>query len=188
VFDVETFVDECRRAQGEAQPQLAVREVLERALAAPHEVHAALGADASGLGALHVSPELTVLHVVWPPSMSLFPHDHRMWAAIGVYGGQEDNAFYRRDGARIVPSGGKELRAHDVLLLGDDVIHAVTNPQSRAPTGALHVYGGDFFARARSAWTPDTLEEHAYDPDEAMAAFRAADAAWEARRGVESPG
>ena len=28
--------------------------------------------------------------------MALNPHEHRMWAVIGMYGGQEDNAFYRR--------------------------------------------------------------------------------------------
>ena len=32
--------------------------------------------------------------------MALNPHDHRMWAVIGMYGGQEDNAFYRRSRQR----------------------------------------------------------------------------------------
>ena len=36
---------------------------------------------------------------------ALYPHDHRMWAAIGIYAGQEDNAFYRRTGA-----GGRDAR------------------------------------------------------------------------------
>jgi predicted metal-dependent enzyme (double-stranded beta helix superfamily) len=180
-FDVAAFVDACLEARREAHPQLAVRDVLERTMSAPSEIEAALGATA-GLAPLHVSPELTVLHVVWPPAMALFPHDHRMWAAIGVYGGQEDNAFFRRGGDdRIVASGGRELRAKQVLVLGDDAIHAVTNPQQRAFTGALHVYGGDFFATPRSAWTADTLVEHPFDPDEADAAFHAADAAWRAR-------
>ena len=50
------------------------------------------------LTTLYVSDELTVLKLVWAPGMWLQPHDHRMWAAIGIYGGQEDNTFYRRGG------------------------------------------------------------------------------------------
>jgi predicted metal-dependent enzyme (double-stranded beta helix superfamily) len=179
-FDVAEFVDACRGSLGEAHPQLAVRDLLERATSAPGDVEAVLGDDA-GIATLHVSPELTVLHVVWPPAMSLFPHDHRMWAAIGVYGGQEDNAFYRRDAGGIVASGGRQLRAHEVLVLGDDAIHAVTNPRQHAFTGAIHVYGGDFFTTKRSAWSAGTLTERAYDHNDAMEAFRVADEAWRAR-------
>jgi predicted metal-dependent enzyme (double-stranded beta helix superfamily) len=29
------------------------------------------------------------------PGMTLGPHDHCMWAAIGVYTGGEDNTFFR---------------------------------------------------------------------------------------------
>ena len=59
--------------------------------------------------------------------MSFNPHDHRMWAAIGLYTGGEDNTFFRRDGQSLVESGGKELRPRDVCLLGADAVHAVTN-------------------------------------------------------------
>ncbi len=41
----------------------------------------------------------------------------------------------------------------DTVLLGDDTVHSVANP-SREWTGALHVYGGDFFRTGRSMW-PD---------------------------------
>ena len=183
-FETAAFVDACRQALREPQPQLAVRDVLERATSSPSAIEAALGAQPeAGLNTIHASPELTILHVVWPPGMALFPHDHRMWAAIGVYGGQEDNAFFRRgDDARLVASGGRQVRAREILLLGDDAIHAVTNPHQHEFTGAIHVYGGDFFATPRRAWTPDTLTEHAYDHDEAMEAFRVADDAWQARQ------
>ncbi len=96
-----------------------------------------------------------------------------MWAAIGIYGGQEDNAFYRRTPEGVVASGGKELHEGDVALLGDDTIHSVRNPR-RSHTGAIHVYGGDFFARPRSEFDPETLEEAPYDVARAMALFDAA--------------
>ena len=159
-----------------------------RATSAPSDVEAALGAQPRpGSPTLHSSPELTILHVVWPPGMALFPHDHRMWAAIGVYGGQEDNAFFRRGDAP-----GSWRRADGSCASTRSCCWAttpftrVTNPQQHAFTGAIHVYGGDFFAAPRSAWTPDTLTEHAYDPDEAMEAFRVADEAWLARSSVDA--
>ena len=113
---------------------------------------------------LYRSSALTVLQFVWPPAVELFPHDHRMWAAIGIYGGGEDNTFFRRVPNGLVATGGKQLRAGDVSLLGADVIHAVTNP-SRAYTAAIHVYGGDYFGTRRSQWDPTTLQEEPFDAD-----------------------
>ena len=161
-MDRDELVASCISASEEAEPRLAVKEVLERAIRdfeRPDEVEK----PASGwLDFWHVSSTLTVLNAVWPPDMMLYPHDHRMWAAIGLYGGQENNTFYRRSEGRVVPSGGKELRQGDVVLLGDDTIHAVHNPLRRN-TGAIHVYGGDFIKVSRSQWDPETLLEEPFD-------------------------
>jgi len=99
-----------------------------------------------------------------------------MWAAIGIYGGQEDNAFFRRADDGLVASGGKQLHDGDVILLGDDVIHAVTNP-SRGCTGAIHIYGGDFVNQPRSEWDPVTLQERPFDLEHAREQFASANAA-----------
>jgi predicted metal-dependent enzyme (double-stranded beta helix superfamily) len=165
MFDVDEFIDECRQAVAETEPHRAVREVLERAMGQRAELMAALPATETELTTLHRSPELTVLKVVWGPHLSVPPHEHLMWAAIGIYGGREDNAFYRRAHRRVVPTGGKELRDGDVAVLGDDVVHSVANPLA-ACTGAIHVYGGDLFAPVRRSWDPETLEEveGAFDP------------------------
>jgi predicted metal-dependent enzyme (double-stranded beta helix superfamily) len=105
--------------------------------------------------------------------MSLQPHDHRMWAAIGIYAGREDNSFYRRQPGGLTGSGGKQLETGDVVALGDDTIHAVSNP-NRSHTGAIHIYGGDFVATRRSQWDPETLEEQPYDLEGILAQFAAA--------------
>jgi predicted metal-dependent enzyme (double-stranded beta helix superfamily) len=122
---------------------------------------------------LHVSPELTILKVVWAPGMSFGPHDHRTWAAIGIYTGGEDNAFYRRNGDTLAESGGKSLRPRDVVLLGDNVVHAVTNPTAEF-AGAIHIYGGDFFAIPRSEWRGQPYREQPYDVDYVLDYFEAA--------------
>ena len=161
MFDNDELIAECIRAVAERDPRLAVRDVLQRALAGitPEPPTGRAG----GITVLHNAPDLTVLDVIWPPQMTLFPHDHLMWAAIAIYGGREDNAFFRRRDGRLVTSGGRQVGEGDVLMLGDDVIHSVHNP-ARTHTGAIHVYGGDLLGTPRSQWDSETLAEAPYDP------------------------
>ena len=100
MFDVEELVAACQVAIGETEPLLAVRDVLERAVADQDRDRRGTPARAGRARAAAVSNDLTVLKVVWAPGMVLGPHDHRMWAAIGVYSGGEDNRFFRRAARR----------------------------------------------------------------------------------------
>ena len=45
---------------------------------------------------LYQGSDLTILNVIWAPWMTLLPHNHKMWAVIGIYTGREDNIFWRR--------------------------------------------------------------------------------------------
>ena len=103
--------------------------------------------------------------------MALYPHQHRMWAVIGMYGGQEGQRFFRRVPDGLEPSGGRELPAGDVLILGDDVIHSVANT-GREFAVALHVYGGDFFSGDRSEWDAETYEERPRDFERTRSSLR----------------
>jgi predicted metal-dependent enzyme (double-stranded beta helix superfamily) len=182
MFDTDQFIADCRAARAETEPRLAVRDLLQRVLSTPNELASALDPQEGGITLMHRGDDLTVLHVVWAPGMSIYPHDHRMWAVIGIYSGQEDNVFYRRSGPEsrtLTETGGKVLVTSDVAVLGDDTIHAVTNPRDRL-TGAIHVYGGDFVEQPRSQWGPGPLEERPYDIDETRKHFAAANAAWAA--------
>jgi predicted metal-dependent enzyme (double-stranded beta helix superfamily) len=182
VFDLDELIVDLQAAAAETEPRVAVKEVLERTMSDPEPIAEALDPQEGGISLVHHTPELTVLHVVWAPGMELYPHDHRMWAAIGIYAGIEDNAFFRRpapDARTLVTSGGKHLRVGDAIALGDDVIHSVANP-SRKLTGAIHVYGGDFVHQPRSQWGPGPEEERPYDFDEAQRQFAEANEAWRA--------
>ena len=88
MFDIDQFLDDCREAGSESEPRRAVRDLLDRTLSSPAEVADALRPTEGVLDVLYQSPDLTVLHVVWAPHMVLYPHDHLMWAAIGIYTGQ----------------------------------------------------------------------------------------------------
>jgi predicted metal-dependent enzyme (double-stranded beta helix superfamily) len=163
MFDVDDLIARCIEASGDAEPRLAVKEVLERAVRNPDELAEALPAEKGELVPLYASESLSVLKVIWSPGMRFRPHNHLMWAAIALYGGAEDNVFYRRSGDGITLSGGRELRTSDVALLGDDTIHAVENPGTTF-TGAIHVYGGDITKRpGRSEWDDDSGAEVPYD-------------------------
>src|SRR5579863_7635982 len=97
MFDLDRFIDDCRAAVREDATHKAAREVLARANADPAAILKALGEPAqAGVTPLYKSPELTILNVVWGKRMTIMPHDHRMWAVIGVYSGREDNIFWRR--------------------------------------------------------------------------------------------
>ena len=175
MFDLERFVADCKAAHAADPSHKAVREVLARALQEPRSVLKGLGEPARAqIGALHRSASLTILNVVWAPRMTIPPHNHHMWAMIGIYTGREDNIFWRRlpDG-RVEAAGAQSLCERDAVPLGRDIIHSVTNPVSRL-TGAIHVYGGDFFAISRSEWNPETLCEGRYDSDKAMRLFEEA--------------
>jgi predicted metal-dependent enzyme (double-stranded beta helix superfamily) len=177
-LDVDTLVGRLRDATREHTPSLAVRDVLDEAIAGGELERALPTVTEGGITTLYNAPELTVLRVAWTPGMKLNPHNHNMWAVIGLYGGVEDNAFYRRDpGKGLTTAGGKAVPAGDVLVLGDDVIHSVANTRQEYAV-ALHVYGGDFFGVDRSEWDWDTFTEQPRDIERTRQLFAEANARW----------
>jgi len=182
MFEIEQFIDDCKRGAAADESHKAVREVVARAVAEPAKLLDALGEPTqAGVHKLYHDADLTILNLVWAPLMTVMPHDHRMWAVIGIYTGREDNIFWRRDENRVEAAGARALGARDAVPLGRDIIHSVTNPTEKL-TGALHVYGGDFFATPRSEWDPETLIEQPYDADRTIGLFAAANARYEAGR------
>jgi predicted metal-dependent enzyme (double-stranded beta helix superfamily) len=63
----------------------------------------------------------------------------------------------------------------DAEPLGRDIIHSVSNPIPKL-TGALHVYGGDFFGVPRSEWDAETLLEQQCSGEKMARRFEAANA------------
>ena len=180
MFDLEQFTADCRAALAADKSHKHVHDVVARAVGDPPSVLRALGEPkCAGLHKLYRSHDLTILNVVWAPMMTIMPHNHSMWAVIGIYTGREDNIFWRRlpgSPGRVEAAGAKALCARDAAPLGHDIIHSVTNPIPRL-TGAIHVYGGDFFDPThRSEWNPETLLEGPFDPERAVRRFEEANA------------
>src|SRR5258705_2684093 len=179
MVDLDRFIAECRAALAADPSQRLVREAVARAVSEPYAVLKGLGEPKRAeIQTLHRASDLTILNVIWGPMMTVTPHNHQMWAVIGIYSGREDNFFWRRrpDGSgRVEAAGARALCVGDVEPLGHNIIHSVTNPIPRL-SGAIHVYGGDFFAAERSEWDFETLTEGRYAAERAMRRFEEANA------------
>ena len=179
MFDLDALLAACVDCLDETDVRRAVRQTLAEAMDRPADVADRMRPETAGITMLHHSDALTIIDVVWAPGMRIYPHDHRMWAAIAVYAGREDNEFYRREDITLASSHGRTLDTGDVMILGENVVHAVSNPGA-TPTGAIHVYGGDFVNQARSQWIPPELTEEAYDATDVARVFAEANTAWHA--------
>lgn len=190
MFQKDRFIESCKSAVREGQR--AVRELVLEAVADPSAIVAELGEPAAaGVFPLYRGGDLTVINFIWAPYMTLLPHNHNMFAVIGIYSGREDNVFWRRigDGAgnRTAPgieaAGAESMGPGQVTTLGRDIIHSVANPVAKL-TSAIHVYGGDFFdpPQPRSQWDHETLVEQPWDMDHTRAVFREAEARYNAGR------
>jgi len=151
---MDRFLEGCRAAAGAAQPALATRALLRSAVTDP--ALWARGADFSqaderGVARLFADPTVTVLHVDLAPGFESRIHSHGLWAAIGVYAGEEHNRLFRRQGDGVVETGARSVTVGGVMVLGADAIHAIRNPLDQ-PLRALHVYGGDLESSWRHRW------------------------------------
>lgn len=176
-FDIEQLIEACRAAVATPEAELAVREIVAEAVSDAAAVVAALGEpEHAGIRPIHRAADLTVIDFAWAPWMCLKPHNHNMWAVVGLVSGREDNVFWRRTERSIEAAGARSLGAGDVAPLGRDVIHSVLNPIGKM-TRAIHVYGGDFFAppRPRSEWNHETLTERPWDLDDTKRRFAEAE-------------
>jgi predicted metal-dependent enzyme (double-stranded beta helix superfamily) len=180
MFELERFLSDCCDAVRQDPSHRAARELAARCVANPMEVLRELGEPRrAGVTPLYQSEKLTVLNVVWGPLMQVPAHNHDMWAVIAVYAGREDNIFWRRveteSGTTIEAAGAKSLGVTDAVPLGRDIIHSVVNPADRL-TGAIHLYGGDFFEAERLEWDPETHCEQPFDFDRTRGYFERSNA------------
>jgi predicted metal-dependent enzyme (double-stranded beta helix superfamily) len=125
---IDEFVAQCSIAVKEDRGPGATKEVVERAVRDRHLLEELLlEAD---VNILHSAEDLTILHVVMAErpvgTGRPIPHNHMMWALIGVTHGSEENEFFGRAGSTIEPSGrGRVIGEGEVLMMGDDTIHSV---------------------------------------------------------------
>ena len=103
-------------------------EVVAAAIADGGAVDAALGSGYKHRrDTLLSSVDLTVQQIVWAPGMLSPPHEHRMWAVVGVYDGEERNRLYERVAAGLTERGCQDVARGEVFVLDTTAIHSVEN-------------------------------------------------------------
>ena len=163
--EMQKFIEDCIAANKESNSQQAVKEVLAKGVSNHSAMLKAIGEPKeAGLKVFLRSKDLTIFAATWTPQMNLMPHNHLMWANIGIYTGREDNILWERSSDGLEAKKARCLFAGNVAELNANAIHSVTNPLQRF-TGGLHIYGGDFFATQRSQWNPETLKEEPSNGD-----------------------
>ena len=122
--------------------------------------------DRFAMNLLHLPADkaFSVVGGVWTPGQTTPIHDHLTWALVGIYGGQEREALFRR-----VDDGSDPKRANlemvsersngkgHVTVLGEAGIHRVDNPFNE-PAYSIHVYGRDIGPTERHSYDPATGE------------------------------
>ena len=168
MFDLEEFVNDCKDALNESDPAARVKDLVTEAISSPDDVREAFeqAENAERQGPITFASRdnsLSVADITTPPGLKSPAHNHKMWAVIGVYEGQEHNRFFQYDGNDLRESGDRLLRKGDVVVLDAEAIHAIANPLPTS-SSAIHVYGGDLVERdERSMWNPHSLEREDYD-------------------------
>ena len=148
MFDLDQFIADLRATLTERSRQ-AMKEVVARAVSDPAALVRVLGEpDKGGITVLHSAPDLTVINLAWTPHQITLPHNHRLAAVIGMYGGREDNMFWRR-----VPNPEKyqiEAAGGEALGTGDVTVPAGAGPDG-LPLG-IQIVGRHGDDRAVLAW------------------------------------
>ena len=153
-MDIRELIDACREVAGGDTPTRDVSELVAAFLHQPNLPSLLGDGDRSTYEALYRGEDILVLHGVVPPTPApVAPHDHRMWAVIGVYQGLEHNElFVRAEGGGLENVDHFTVGAGEVRTLDPSTIHSVQARGDRY-LGAIHVYGGDLFGTPRSTWS-----------------------------------
>jgi putative acetyltransferase len=161
------FVGRCRSWLGAPDVAERVAEAVRTLVADPASRTDVSGAverlrpQPGAAAVIHRSDELTVLGLEVAAGFVSPAHEHRLWSVVGIYEGAEDNVFYRRTRDGIEETGRAVVRAGEAVALPADAVHRITNSGAE-PLRALHVYGGDLFATARSEWDDATGAERPF--------------------------
>lgn len=174
MFDLSGFVNECGVAQAGPEPAQKIESLVKMAISEPDGIRDAFAnmenVERHGpVSFARRDDELSVADVTTIPGLRSPPHNHKMWAVIGIYAGQEHNRFFQEKDGVLQESGERLLKEGDVIVLEPDVIHAIENPLSRI-SSAIHVYGGDLVERSsRSMWNPHSHDRENYEITQLMA-------------------
>mgnify|MGYP002858567762 CR=1 FL=1 len=141
MFSKEGFIEACGVAVKEGQA--AVRELVQEAVSDPNGIIKELGEPKkAGIDLLHRSDDLTVINFIWSPYMTLIPHNHNMFAVIGLYNGREDNVFWKKTEDGLEAAGAGSLAAGTLSSLAAASLHLGEDGGAQHTWSALPAFVG----------------------------------------------
>ena len=121
VFDAAEFVSDVRSAAASSDSIKAVQEVVAAVIVDRAAIDSALGTELKPeQETLLSSEQLTVQRIIWPLGLVSSPHEHRMWAVVGVYAGEELNRLYERGPEGLRERDTRTVPEGDVFFLDAD--------------------------------------------------------------------
>lgn len=98
--------------------------------------------------------DLALFVVSWAPGRGAPPHDHGTWGVVcGMTGFETNTTWTRRPGGGIKRGGDYVVGPGDLVTVGPEDIHSVTNLTDR-PATSLHLYGRHLDHVARNRFDP----------------------------------
>lgn len=173
-FSIDQFITDCREAAVGENAFEATSEIMRQAVNDPAAVRAAISppAELTYVGDMAIGFDkilfedatVTVFLVDTEPGHLQPPHDHQMYALIGVYEGVERNRFFARENGGLKPAGEQNIEAGKVLRIHPSTIHAISASGSES-CRALHVYLGGLSSIDRSLFDPQSGKEEPMTSD-----------------------
>ena len=153
MFDLDTFINECRAAS-KLELTLArdrVKAIMEKELQSPLDIIASMPPCDEDEKLLYEDDDCQVWYCGFGAGTHIPPHDHQCYAFVGVYHGVELNHMYKHDSTSNRLSFESTLRVGvgDLLHISPDDIHSVESAEGER-SKALHVYLGNLSKISRS--------------------------------------
>lgn len=161
MVDLDQFVQDCRDAMAFPDHAERVERCLQRLIADPEALKAALPEITTEDHLLHQCDKISIYHIRFLPGVGYPAHNHGMTVVSGVYEGVETNRFYeeKADGSlRFIKED--DFTPPSTFIMRDGV-HAASN-RGDIPSLGFHIHLGDFYGAPHFLWDEKTGEKFPY--------------------------
>lgn len=156
-FTLDSFLQQLKEAAKTANPEQQVYQVMQQVFTVHIESAADIFRQLDDDVILYEDSVIAVLHYRMPTGVVVPPHDHQLYAIIGVYEGVEENHFYQAMNNQLICQAVKPIGKGEVILMRPESIHSVQTANNQH-SAAIHVYLGELTKVKRSRFDWNTGE------------------------------
>lgn len=156
-FTLDSFLQQLKDAANTDNPEQQVYQVMQRVFTVHIDNVADIFRQLDDDVILYEDSVIAVLHYLMPTGVVVPPHDHQLYAIIGVYEGVEENHFYQVMNQQLIRQAIKPISRGEVMLIHPEGIHSVQTANNQR-SAAIHVYLGELTKVKRSRFDWNTGE------------------------------